>query len=175
MGSTKGILKSLILRALLGPPAFLLCVGLSIVNFLRPLTIGSLNAKGWISITVSYIEPYLRRLRMEGIRRPWGIVLNPGANPNAQLSQMYGRTVFLLDDRRPWLRSLFSHALEVSSRMGSPVVARWGAPEILKGYSREWREGNPTLRFTTEEVAAEQKLLESMGITGEVDQYFPLG
>jgi hypothetical protein len=67
-----------LLRVLATPAAFLLYGVLSGIDLFHPLRIASLNAKGRISIMISYLEGYLRRLSATGSQRPWRIIINPG-------------------------------------------------------------------------------------------------
>ena len=130
--------------------------------------IGTLNAKGRLSIMVSYIEPYLRLLRLRG-RSQTVIVLNPGADPNTALSRMYGREVCLLDDRRPirrwfvsqayralrWYQGWAGYLTSLDANLSMGLADHFGYP---------WREGKPTLRFTNEEMFEGAALLKRLGV-----------
>jgi putative glycosyltransferase (TIGR04372 family) len=146
------------------PASLLLYAGLRLLNLVRPVRLGSLNAKGRLSTMVSYIEPYVRQLRLEGLWRAWVIVLNPGACPNAQLTAMYGRAVSLVDGRRRLLRYLLLVAHRFLSR-GSAIHAplRVG---VHRDFARAWQEGQPVLRFTDEEMRRGRALLKELGIEG---------
>lgn len=145
------------------PFAGVLYLGLRLLNLVRPVRIGTLNAKGRFSIMVSYIEPYVRRWRLrEGTPRGVLIVINPGTCPNEYLSRMYGRAIWLLDDRRPWRRRLFSvthWSFTSRSMLNAPL--RSGH---IREFAEAWQVGQPVLRLTDEEQAAGQHMLRQMGI-----------
>lgn len=158
------LLKRLLSRFLtLKLRVFFLHLGLSLISLGRPVRIGTLNAKGKISIMISYIEPYMRQLQVEGVRNPFVIVINPGRCPNEQLSKMYGRAVWLLDDRHPRLRNLFATVFRVLLKARSPMVANLYSGHT-KEFMRAWEEAEPVLRFTVEEHERGQQLLAGMGI-----------
>lgn len=155
--------KSLARMLVAKPCAKLLEIALGVVARGRPVRIGTLNAKGRLSIVISYIEPYLRSLEVEGVVDPWVIVINPGRCPNEQLTAMYGRRVSLIDDRRPYLRAVLKliHRVLVGGRSVMGVRLRSGhGPQFWEA----WREGKPSLRFTKSEEASGRELLRDMGI-----------
>jgi len=159
--------RKLIYLLILKPLAFLLHLVLHLISLGRPVRIGTLIAKGKISIMISYIEPYMRQLRLEGVRNPLVVVINPGKCPNEQLSRMYGRAVQLLDDRHPRLRRLFSFLLRLLAASGSRTVAHLQGADFTP-YLRAWGEGGPVLRFTPEERERGQHLLAQMNMSAGV-------
>lgn len=151
--------------AALFPVAVAMSAALVLLNLVRPVRIGSLSAKGRISGMIVCIEPYLRRLELQGLQRPLVIVINPGQDPNEQLSKMYGRVLVLLDDRHPWFRKLFSLVHRLLAALRSNLIAVWGGGSLFKSFVREWRDGRPQLAFTQEEKEAGRRLLEALGVS----------
>ena len=141
----------------------LLYVALTSISRGRPVRLGTLNAKGRISIMISKIEPNVRRLRAEPLKNPLVIVLNPGPCPNEQLTLMYGRAVWLVDGTRPWLRRVLTvvHHLLIAADSSMAVRLRAG---VRHEFARAWRDGTPVLRFTAEEQKAGEELLRSLGV-----------
>jgi len=154
-----GLARRLIYRALGFSMSFLF----HLISLGRPVRIGTLNAKGKISIMISYIEPYMRQLQLDGGRKPLVVVINPGQCPNEQLSRMYGRAVWLLDDRRPWLRKLFTVIFHILSAAGSPMAACLYSGHTYE-FHRAWQEGEPALRFSAEERRKGEHVLANLGI-----------
>ena len=140
----------------------LLSFVLTVISRGRPVRLGTLNAKGRISQMISKIEPYVRKLRAESVTDPLVIVLNPGPCPNEQLTLMYGRAVWLVDETRPWLRRAFTvvHQLLLAAGSSMAVRLRTGAREC----AHAWDDGTPALRFTAEEAKAGEELLRSLGV-----------
>ncbi len=148
--------------ALTLPFAALAYLGLRLAATVRPVRIGSLRPKGRISIMISYLEPFLRGLELARGGRVWTIVINPGQDPNPQLSRMYRRAVTLLDDAHPWLRHLMlvTHRC-FASRLPLHAPLRVG---LTREFARAWKAGEPALRFTAEERASGERLLAGLGI-----------
>lgn len=150
--------------ALIGP-AFVLSVVLRLIDAVRGFRIIRLSEKGRITIMLSYVEPYVRKLRMEEGPAPLIVVLNPGASPNEQLTKMYRRSVWLIDDDRPWLRSLLLTAVRFFLPRSKLLVP---SDIGLRAHSREfaeaWQRGEPVLRFTPEEEATGRRLVREIGI-----------
>lgn len=146
----------------IAPMAWALFAVLRAADLVRPIRVGALNGKGRLSSMISYIEPYLRRQRMAGGRQPLVIVINPGRDPNAQLSRMYARAVWLLDDRSPWLRDLFL-AMHRMAGARSRLHADLHEGATIE-YAVQWQSGDPVLQFTPEERAAGTQLLQALGV-----------
>lgn len=145
--------------------AFFLHVGLRLISLGRPVRIGTFNAQGKISVTIGNIEPHVRKLQVEGVRNPFVIVINTGKCPNKQLSKMYRRAVWLLDDKHPQLRSLFTIVHRILLKAGSRIALQLfhdGGQNME--FHRAWQEGEPLLQLTTEENERGQRLIQDMGI-----------
>lgn len=155
--------KEFLLLSLFQVLAIPLYIGLRMLSKGRPVRIGSLNNKGKISIMVSYIEPYMRQLQANNLRTPLVIVLNPGLCPNEQMSKMYGRTLWLLDDRHQLLRAIFTWIYRIFLRTGSPVAAILQASK-MGPYLKAWEEGKPILGFTAEEEKIGSNMLRELGV-----------
>ena len=112
---------------------------------------------------ITHIEPYLRKLQVEGVTTPLVIVLNPGPCPNEQLTIMYGRALWLVDGTRPWLRRVFTVVYHLLLAAGSSMAVRLRAG-LRHEFAPAWRDGTPVLRFTAEEEKAGRELLRSLGV-----------
>lgn len=145
------------------PVASLMGILAKIILKGRPVYIGTLNKKGRISIMISYVEPFMRLLRLEGIQYPRVVVINPGRDPNEQLSKMYARVVFLIDQRSPLIRILFNFIFHFLRIARSPVAVHLHAGDKAE-FRTFWEIGDPVLSFTVEEEAKGRSLLKDMGI-----------
>lgn len=158
----------------LAPMALIIQIIFSLVYKGCPVKIGTLNKKGRASIMISYIEPYLRKLQLEKANlQPLVIIINPGKDPSDQLSQMYGRVCWLIDERRPYLRQLFRTIYAILSLASSPMAVR-----LYSGLDRKflkiWNEAEPSLNFSGRELEQGQTLLKELGVPKGAD-YVCLG
>lgn len=129
----------------------------------RPVRIGRLNGKGRISVMISYIEPFMRQLQLDGVQRPYVVIIDPGRVPNEQLAAMYRRVLFLADDRHPWLRRLFLVMFHLLDTVDSPAVVRLSSG-VTRASRDAWEAGTPVLQFTPEERARGEALRRSLGV-----------
>ena len=81
---------------------------------------------------ISYLEPFIRKLKVEGQGKTLIIVLNMGSDPNEQLSKMYGQHIVLLDDKRPFLRRLLYVLYIVLNNVSTIVIT------LRSGHTKEW-------------------------------------
>jgi putative glycosyltransferase (TIGR04372 family) len=160
------LLKDPMISAAKKASAFVILLVLRVIRGGGTVRIGILNAKGKISIMVSYIEPYVRRLILEGVRKPLVIVVNPGRDPNEQLTKMYKRKIWLMDEKTPLLRRVFHSLFKVLKSVGSA-----SAVDLYSGHTTEfhpaWNDGEPVLQFTSDEKEKGRRLLRDMGMPGE--------
>lgn len=119
-------------------------------------------------------DPYVRRLRLDGLRKCLVIILNPGACPNEQLSRMYGRQVLLIDDRHPLLRKLLFWLYSALRMVNAPVVY----PVMQSGHTPDfykvWQDGIPVMMFRDEEIRKGQQLRKKLGMSSD-SQFVCLG
>ena len=162
-GRKFGMIKELFFLVAFKFLGIFICVGLQLLSRGRPVRIGTLNKKGKLSIMVSYIEPYLRQLQIDSVQNPFIVLINPGMCPNEQLSKMYGRAAWLLDDRSPRLRKVFSVIYRILWRTGSQMAVTLQGSS-MGPFAHAWQEGKPILRFSKEEIKAGRSILEELGI-----------
>ncbi len=150
------------------PMAIIAYFFLHFLNIFRPVRIGTLNSKGRLSIMIAYIEPYVRKLNLEGFKNPLVIVINPGNDPNEQLTKMYKRKVLLLDDKNPILRRTFTTVRYIAAVLNSKIHAK-----LKSGHTKEfrdaWQKGKSILAFTENEKKKGKELLKKLGIPPGVE------
>ncbi len=152
-----------VLVVLILPLALFTHLFLSSLNLLLPVRIGTLNAKGRISIMLAYIEPFVRKLRLEyPLKNQLIIVINPGKDPNEQLTKMYKRELFLVDSKTPMLRFFFT-VLYLFFAAKSKIHANLKHGHKCE-FARAWQEGRPVMKFTKKELKKGEELLRNLGI-----------
>jgi putative glycosyltransferase (TIGR04372 family) len=140
-----------------------LWVLLHIISRGRPVRIGSLNGKGRISIMIGYIEPFLRQLKIDGVSNPLVIIINPGLSPNEQMTLMYGRKTWLLDDQRPIMRKIFQviRSLLLIGHSPMAVTLRLAVENTYPSYIG----GQPSVYFLPDEMKKGREILAEMGVS----------
>lgn len=139
-----------------------LWVLLHIISRGRPVRIGSLNGKGRISIMIGYIEPFLRQLKIDGVSNPFVIIINPGLSPNEQMTLMYGRKTWLMDDRSPKMRTIFQviRSLLLIGHSSMAVTLQLVVENTYPSYIG----GQPSLDFLPDEMEKGRQILAQMGV-----------
>jgi putative glycosyltransferase (TIGR04372 family) len=120
-----------------------------------------LNGKGRISIMIGYIEPFLRQLEIDGVANPLVIIINPGLSPNEQITLMYGRKTWLLDDRRPIMRKIFQIVRSLLLIGHSSMAVNLSFME--QTYS-SYHNGPPSLEFLPDEMKKGRVVLADTGV-----------
>jgi len=146
------------------PLPFLLYCMLQVINIVRPVKIGSLNAKGKISIVTTYIEAYMRSVQFEGVRRPFLIVINPGPCPNDAIANMYKRVVWLCDEKHSYVRRVLTDVMLWLKERKSPLFVCLGKAPLLFRISAVWPETAPLLSFTRTEHSRGMEMMRHMEI-----------
>jgi len=139
-----------------------LWVLLHLISRGRPVRIGSLNGKGRISIMIGYIEPFLRQLEIDGVSNPLVIIINPGLSPNEQMTLMYGRKTWLLDDSRPMMRKIFQAVRSLLLIGHSPMAVTLQL--VVENTYPSYIGGQPSLDFLPGERQKGREVLAAMGV-----------
>jgi len=144
-----------------------LWVLLHIISRGRPVRIGSLNGKGRISIMIGYIEPFLRQLTIDGVSNPLVIIINPGLSPNEQMTLMYGRKTWLLDDSRPMMRKIFQVVRSLLLIGRSPMAVTLQL--VVENTYQSYVDGQPSIDFIPDEIAKGREMLAEMGVPEDAE------
>lgn len=144
------------------PFALLTFVLLSVMNVFQPIRLGLLSAKGRISAMIPPIEACVRKINLEEGKRPLIILINPGMDPNEQLTKMYKRVIWLLDEKNEFLRFLFA-VVHVFFSCHSKTGILFSRPHGGE-FSEAWQHGGPLISFTQEEHRLGEEFLRSLGI-----------
>jgi putative glycosyltransferase (TIGR04372 family) len=143
----------------------------------RPIYITHICGNGWLfSHIISQIEMFTRRLALAGVNDPLIIVINPNRFCNDALTEMYQRSVWMIDDRYPKIRKRLTALREFLKTTGSSIAADIDPSNHLihirnnySSFTREFLEGKTVLEFTKKEEAHGQEILENYGLSKDDD------
>lgn len=155
--------------------AFTLYLILRFINVFKKVKIGSLNTKSKPSIIIAYIEGYWRPLQQRDVKSPLLFVISPALqSANKQLSKMYSRAVYLIDERHPQLREIFIILFNWLEKYRAPLYLLLGIERDQFAVGKIWANCKPVISFTEKETLQGIELLEKIGIPKK-SQYICFG
>jgi len=157
------------------PGILFLYVLLKIISKVVTVKIGHLGKTGKESLLISYIEPYLRNIKLSSGWSTIVIVIDPSPlhTNNQQLIKMYRKKVIIIDRENEYLMNSLSILYGLLFDDNPMKILLYSRCRNIKKHRDLWSNHDTVISFTEREKSKGERGLDKIGLVN--NEYFCFG